>query len=797
MRMLRIPKQSVSKACLVPVVLSVSFCSLDFARAQLMELSGECNAQVLSAPTETSVRVRLTGVNRWPVNPICLWKASGALADGSTYTWSATLIGDGLLDPPTLVDIAVLFRYEINSATLNFVRYNCACPYPSGPFTTVVNGSDATSDMPPMSFEGTISLDEATNLTVDVIFTGGTPPAAGVVTTLADNGPGSLRQVVADAPPGGIVTFAVTGTIMLTSGPIYLRHVSLMGPGSHLVSISGNHRQRLFFTEATAGGGTNRIHGLTLRDGAAGGPLADGRWETQPAGVAIYNTGSLDLEDCVVTGHIALGYRIPEGHSWRGGGDAVAAGIFNDGFLTLRNCTVSSNLARGDDVGEGAIAGAGGAAGILNANTLIIENSTISGNRAEGGSAGAGGRGGPAGAGGLTGGRLLVMRNSTISGNVALGGPGGDAGGTAVGGGLTTQQNSDSPGLSDIQNCTITGNSAQGGHNSAGTSGGGFGGGASVLGPTTLAGTIIAGNFAGTAVDTSDLFGPATSLGHNLIGIRDGNTIFTTGDRFGTRERPLDPLLGPLQDNGGPTLTHAPRSGSPALNRGDDNRCPLTDQRGVARPIGPHCEIGAVEIEGNSSPDLHCPATFQVECASPTGAVAAIAITLEDFEGDATTVTWTSEGVSPQTDVVPANSGLMTLHYGKVLAPGIRQVGITATDSHGAQTVCVILVNIMRDWPPVIESITASPPVLHGRGHRLVPVTLRVRASDMCSAVASRIIRVTTNERPGRKRDWKITGPLTVLLRAENRRIYTILVETTDAGGNVAFGTVQIPVWRW
>ena len=55
-----------------------------------------------------------------------------------------------------------------------------------------------------------------------------------------------------------------------------------------------------------------------------------------------------------------------------------------------------------------------------------------------------------------------------------------------------------------------------------------------------------------------------------------------------------DPLLGPLQDNGGPTLTHALSSSSPAIDSGDNTYCPSTDQRGVERSDGA-CDIGAYE----------------------------------------------------------------------------------------------------------------------------------------------------------------------------------------------------------
>jgi hypothetical protein len=82
------------------------------------------------------------------------------------------------------------------------------------------------------------------------------------------------------------------------------------------------------------------------------------------------------------------------------------------------------------------------------------------------------------------------------------------------------------------------------------------------------------------------VYGTFVSGGHNLIGVVDG---FATGfgaasDQLGTSSDPLDPLLGPLANNGGPTQTHALLAGSPAIDKGDNTGAPATDQRGVARP---------------------------------------------------------------------------------------------------------------------------------------------------------------------------------------------------------------------
>jgi hypothetical protein len=88
-----------------------------------------------------------------------------------------------------------------------------------------------------------------------------------------------------------------------------------------------------------------------------------------------------------------------------------------------------------------------------------------------------------------------------------------------------------------------------------------------------------------------------TSQGHNLVGNKTGCTVTaTTGDLFGTGASPINPQLGPLANNGGTTQTHALLSGSPAINAGDSAGCPATDQRGIARPQGVACDIGAHEV---------------------------------------------------------------------------------------------------------------------------------------------------------------------------------------------------------
>jgi hypothetical protein len=146
-----------------------------------------------------------------------------------------------------------------------------------------------------------------------------------------------------------------------------------------------------------------------------------------------------------------------------------------------------------------------------------------------------------------------------------------------------------------LNNVTITKNSAATGD------GGGIN---NWFGTVNLRNTIIAGNIdpGGQAPDCS---GGPNSLGYNLIGDSNGCAFpTTTGDQVGSPGVPLNPKLGSLANNAGPTKTHALFVTSPAINGGDDTTCLATDQRGVTRSgVGAHCDIG---VRGTVYP-LHLP----------------------------------------------------------------------------------------------------------------------------------------------------------------------------------------------
>lgn len=101
----------------------------------------------------------------------------------------------------------------------------------------------------------------------------------------------------------------------------------------------------------------------------------------------------------------------------------------------------------------------------------------------------------------------------------------------------------------------------------------------------TLKNTAVSNTGTGTSC-----LGTITSQGHNLDS--ENSCQFTdTSDLINT-----DPKFGPLQNNGGNTLTYALLPGSPAIDHGGNTGCPATDQRGVARPKGAACDIGAYEF---------------------------------------------------------------------------------------------------------------------------------------------------------------------------------------------------------
>ncbi len=268
----------------------------------------------------------------------------------------------------------------------------------------------------------------------------------------------------------------------------------------------------------------------------------DGAWTTEIDQRAEQARILETAEDSVVA---ISGLTIRGGNTigYPGAPDASGGGILNAGTLTLDGVAVTGNSA-----GRSARGG-----GIYSTGPLTVMNSTVSGNYAVFDGTG------------IDAGSVTVI-NSTISGNYT------EFGGAGVWAGAATLRNATVAENEDL-NLFV---------------------GAATL---TVVNTIIA-----AAPDEQNCYlsgygaGPVVSLGHNIDS--DGSCgLSGPGDLSG-----VDPMLGELADNGGPTLTHALLPGSPAIDAGDDARCPAADQRGAPRPGGANCDIGAYEAGSEAPP---------------------------------------------------------------------------------------------------------------------------------------------------------------------------------------------------
>ena len=471
------------------------------------------------------------------------------------------------------------------------------------------------------------------------------------VTNLANAGPGSLRQAILDTPAGGMVDFqpGLTGTVALTSGELVLdKDLTIAGPGSSAIRVSGNNASRVFriTTQATvvlsgltvadglgrsiaaAGGGIFNAGTLTVLNSTLRGNLVQGIAGSTATGRGggIFSTGTLTVANSTVQGNSAAGIRTAQGGAIFSTGPltvthsilsdnsvsflipdassrSVEGGaIFSTGPLTVTYSTLNGNSASG--LGSMLVSVSGYGGGIYSTGPQTVMYSTLSDNSA------VSNFGAASGGGIYNNGEDGTVTHSTLSGNSARGGTGGSGGGIANLGTLS------------VVNSTFSGNLASATRNvGLGASGGAVstsdagsltvihstltgnrivsalptneGGGVSGR-VTALHNTIVAQNTARINPDVNGLLG---SLGHNLIGDGTGGSGYHPTDLVGTSDNPLDPLLGPLGDYGGPTATHALLPGSPAIDAGDNADAPETDQRGFARLVNGIVDIGAFEVQ--------------------------------------------------------------------------------------------------------------------------------------------------------------------------------------------------------
>ena len=254
-------------------------------------------------------------------------------------------------------------------------------------------------------------------------------------------------------------------------------------------------------------------------------------------GGGIYNDGTAEITDCTVSGNFP---------STNGGG------IYNTGTAQITDSTVRQNMTRR------------GGGGIYNDGTLTITSSTLSNNMAVDRLLGYGG--------GLVNSGDLTIVNSTLSGNHADG----SGGGIHNSGPLT------------IAHSTLSDNSSYPNGLNSGGSIRNVGRGMLQIGNTILN--------AGSADPALRNSAKIVSHGYNLCSDNGGGFLRGRGDRINS-----NPMLGPLQNNGGPTFTHELLTGSPAINAGDPNFIPppLYDQRGAGytRVVSGRIDIGSFEAQ--------------------------------------------------------------------------------------------------------------------------------------------------------------------------------------------------------
>lgn len=403
--------------------------------------------------------------------------------------------------------------------------------------------------------------------------------AAGMITVtttldqIADDGQCSLREAViaanTDTATGGCAAGSGADTIVFDT--------SLPAPATFTLTLTGANE------DASASGDLDLTGILTIQGADANRIIIDGNNTDRIFDIRPGATVTLS------------GVTLQNGNpgSGAGGGAVIVSGGAPRAKLTLLNNVVRNNRASlGGGIynsGNGATAviqdsqitanaaqTSGG--GIANSGDLTLLNSTLAQNEARTG-------------GGIEHfGVSMKLTNVTISGNAA----------SDNGGGLYNR------GDALILNVTFSGNSASG----PGTGGNLF---------QDTASLAIKNSILANADSDGNCFrneGFLTSQGNNLD---SGNTcgFNAQGDRINT-----DPRLGPLQNNGGFTLTHALLADSPAIDAGSNTGCPTADQRGLPRPADGNldgtavCDIGAYEAQ--AAPPTLTPSSTTPPTDTPT-----------------------------------------------------------------------------------------------------------------------------------------------------------------------------------
>ncbi len=413
--------------------------------------------------------------------------------------------------------------------------------------------------------------------------------AGGVVTDCAND-----TQFSSLLASGGTVSFNCNGTgsvatIILNSTKTIAASVTIDGGGK--ITLSGNNLRRHFQVN---GGDTLTLLNITLSNGKA----TDG-------GGAVRNDGNLVIQNSTLSNNTTTGN--------------YGGAVKSDGSITITNSVFSNNTAP---------AGYGGAIDIaLSTSSVNVTNSTFDNNSAN------------LGGGALASNGIITITGSTFKNNVTS-----SSGGTSGGGAIETTGSLNvskstfnnntagkggaiynEGGTATITNSTFSANSVNVSPRTGGAIHNQSNGTALVIASTFSGNTATSGsggalyNTAGDSltVRQSILAGGSPNNCSGTIAVQGKNLESGTDCNFtasGNLQN-TNPQLGVLANNGGLTQTLALSAGSPAIDAGDDATCEATDQRGIIRPQGSHCDIGAYEYNGNiatHTPTATATSTFTV-----------------------------------------------------------------------------------------------------------------------------------------------------------------------------------------
>jgi hypothetical protein len=548
-----------------------------------------------------------------------------------TAAHAATLTPNTILDETTAGDGQCSLREAISATRAVGTPGDCGTA--SGTDTIMLGASTYTLTIAGAGENANLTgdLDLGTNALTAVTISGAGPGA----TTIDAGGASGLGDRILEFV--GPSSFALSG-LTLTGGHVPIGAASRDGGAIRAVATG-----TLAILNCV-------ITGNQAADGVAGSGIAD-PGGPGGAGGGIYATTRLTVTDSVISANHAgnggaggAGADSDKGNGEDGGegGDGGAGGgIFANGAttsLTITNTTISGNsagsggaggaggsgfgsIAAGGTGGAGGFGAPGGGVGVLG-ETLAIANSTLSGNSAgAGGTGGRGGAGNTGGTGGIgeNGGNAggifsafnqMNLTNVTLANNSAgtggrggTGGPADDTAGASAGSGGNGARGGDGGAIfavtlensNSLIHGTLSGNAAgAAGPGGSGGKGGGATGTSGVAGfggeiannPQTTGSPLNVANTITVGGSPPACFGSVINGGHNDF-----------ADGCNGPPGP-NPLLGPLQNNGGPTQTMALQPGSPAIDLVPTlvAQCQPADQRGVSRPAGAACDAGAYEV---------------------------------------------------------------------------------------------------------------------------------------------------------------------------------------------------------